>query len=71
MIFLFQNVGFCPHLGGKCFNTVPALYVSLFLLDSVHEIHQSIISSVPFCVGTLMSSRADQICIDLMQQPKF
>ena len=59
VIFLFQNVGFHPHLGGKYFKTVPALYVSLFLLDLVHKIHQSIISSMPFCVGTVTSSQAN------------
>lgn len=56
MIFLFQNVGFSPHLGGKYFSTVPVLHVSLFLLDFVHRIHQSIIL-MPFCVGTVMSPR--------------
>lgn len=32
-----QNVGFSPHLGGKGFNPVPVLDVSLFLPDFVHK----------------------------------
>lgn len=59
VIFLFWNVGFSPHLGSKYFSTVPVLYVSLFLLDFVHKIYQSVISITSFCVGTIMSSRAN------------
>lgn len=55
--FLFQSTGFSPHLGGKYFSTAPVLYVSLFLLDFVHKIHQCIIS-MPFCVDTVRSPRA-------------
>lgn len=62
--FLFQNVGLHPRLGGKHFNTVPALDVSLFLLDSVHKVHQSIIFLIPFCVGTV------SICTDPTHKPK-